>query len=140
MKWDYRVDDKAAEFEYIIWRVQNRTNPSVSYNMIYEDSQGNVNISSQMPLMYVGRVEKIGRATLVIKKLIFEDMATYFCKLDRKFGVDTENDVQLVVTGTIFLELSFRAACMCIELNCHITRMTGSGCSGKHSNINKCHK
>lgn len=102
MKWDYRVDDKATEFRYIVWRVQNRTNPSVSYNIIYENSQGNVNISTQIPLMYVGRVEKIGRATLVIKKLIFEDMGTYFCKLDRKSGVDAENDVQLVVTGTSF--------------------------------------
>ena len=101
MKWDYHVDNREAELEYIIWRVQNKTTSDI-YPLLFEDYKGNVNISTQIPQMYVGRVEKIGRATLVIKNLTYEDATIYICFLDQKVGQDYDSPVELVVTGTSF--------------------------------------
>ena len=101
MKWDYNVEDKEAQLSYIIWRVRNKTS-SEDYSLLFEDNKGNVNISTQMPRMYVGRVEKIGRATLVIKNLTYEDTTRYICILDRKVGQNLVSPVELVVTGTDF--------------------------------------
>ena len=102
MKWDYQVGDREAELKYIIWRVRNKTT-SVIYPLLFEDNKGNVNISTQIPQMYVGRVEKTGRATLVIKNLTYEDATRYICFLDKKIGQDLDSHVELVVTGTSFL-------------------------------------
>lgn len=102
MKWDYQVGDREAELKYIIWRVRNKTT-SVIYPLLFEDNKGNVNISTQIPQMYVGRVEKTGRATLVIKNLTYEDATRYICFLDQKIGQDLDSHVELVVTGTSFL-------------------------------------
>ena len=101
MKWDYQVDNREAELRYIIWRVQNKTTSDM-YPLLFEDNKGNVNISTQIPQMYVGRVEKIGRATLVIKNLTYEDATTYICFLDQKVGQDHDSPVELVVTGISF--------------------------------------
>ena len=101
MKWDYEVDDREAELQYIIWSVRNETTSIIS-PLLFEDPKGNVNISTQIPQMYVGRVEKIGRATLVIKNLTYEDSTRYICTLDQKFGQDSRSPVELVVTGTVF--------------------------------------
>ena len=101
MKWDYQVDNREAELKYIIWRVQNKTTSDI-YTLLFEDNKGNVNISTQIPQMYVGRVEKIGRATLVIKNLTYEDATTYICSLDQKVGQDPDSPVELVVTGISF--------------------------------------
>ena len=101
MKWDYEVDDKQAELSYIIWSVQNESTSIIS-SLLFENPKGNVNISTRIPQMYVGRVEKIGRATLVIKNLTYEDSTRYFCTLDQKFGQDPRSHVELVVTGTGF--------------------------------------
>ena len=101
MKWDYNVEDKEAQLNYIIWRVRNKT-ISDNYPLLFEDNKGNVNISAQIPRMYVGRVEKIGRATLVIKNLTYEDTTRYICILDPKVGENLDSPVELVVTGTDF--------------------------------------
>ena len=101
IKWDYNVDDRKTELNYIIWRVRNKTT-SDSYSLLFEDKDGNVNISTQIPQMYVGRVEKIGRATLVIKNLTYEDTTRYICILDQAFGQNLDSPVELVVTGTGF--------------------------------------
>lgn len=101
MKWDYNVEDKEAQLNYILWRVRNKTS-SDNYPLLFEDNKGNVNISTQIPRMYVGRVEKIGRATLVIKNLTYEDTTRYICILDRKVGQNLDSPVELVVTGTDF--------------------------------------
>ena len=76
MKWDYEVDDREVELKYIIWRVRNKTDYNF-YPLLFEDNKGNVNISTKIPQVYVGRVEKIGRATLVIKNLSYEDTTRY---------------------------------------------------------------
>ena len=98
--WDYTVDNREAELRYIIWSVRNKTT-DFPHPMLFENSKGTVNISTKIPQMYVGRVEKIGRATLVIKNLIYEDSATYECKLDQRFGEDHYSPVQLVITGKV---------------------------------------
>ena len=98
MKWDYQVDNREAELKYIVWRVRNKTTFDF-YPLLFEDNKGNVNISTQIPQMYVGRVEKIGRATLVIKNLTYEDATIYICFLDQKVGQDHDSSVELVVTG-----------------------------------------
>ena len=100
MKWDYQVDIRDAELKYIIWRGRNKTNSDI-FPLLFEDNKGNVNISTQIPQMYVGRVEKIGRATLVIKNLTYEDAAIYICTLAQTFAADLDSSVELVVTGTV---------------------------------------
>ena len=100
MKWDYQVDNRDAELKYIFWRGRNKTTSDI-FSLLFEDNKGNVNISTQIPQMYVGRVEKIGRATLVIKNLAYEDAAIYICTLAQKFAADLDSRVELVVTGTI---------------------------------------
>ena len=99
MKWDYKVDDREVKLKYIIWRVRNKTDYNF-YPLLFEDNKGNVNISTKIPQVYVGRVEKIGRATLVIKNLTYEDTTRYTCILDQKVGHDVYSPVELVVTGT----------------------------------------
>ena len=103
MRWDYKVDDGGAKLKYIIWSVQNKTT-SRFYTILFEDTdKGSVNVSTQIPQMYVGRVEKTGRATFVIKNLIYEDSAKYTLTLDQTFGQDPGSVVQLTVTGTASL-------------------------------------
>lgn len=102
MRWDYKVEDAGAKLKYIIWSVQNKTTSSF-YTILFEDNKGNVNVSTQIPQMYVGRVEKTGRATFVIRNLIYEDSAKYTLTLDQTFGEDPESVVQLAVTGTASL-------------------------------------
>ena len=99
--WDYKVDNWEAELEYIIWRVRNKSS-SIIYPLLYEDNKGNVNISKNIPQLYVGRVRKIGRATLVIENLTYEDTTRYICVLDKKSGQDSSSPVELVITGTVF--------------------------------------
>ena len=100
MRWDYKVDDGGAKLQYIIWSVQNKTT-SRFYTILFEDTdKGSVNVSTQIPQMYVGRVNKTGRATFVIKNLIYEDSAKYTLTLDQTFGQDPGSVVQLTVTGT----------------------------------------
>ena len=101
MKWDYKVDNREAELKYLIWRVRNKTT-SEFFSLLFEDYKGNVNVSTQIPQMFVGRVEKIGRATLVIKNLTYEDTTRYICIIDQKFGQNLDSPVELVVTGTGF--------------------------------------
>ena len=107
MRWDYKVDDGGAKLQYIIWSVQNKTT-SRFYTILFEDTdKGSVNVSTQIPQMYVGRVEKTGRATFVIKNLIYEDSAKYTLTLDQTFGQDPGSVVQLTVTGTASLFFYF---------------------------------
>ena len=99
--WDYKVDNREAELDYIIWKVRNKSS-SIIYPLLYEDNKGNVNISKNIPQLYVGRVKKIGRATLVIENLTYEDTTRYICALDEKSGREASSRVELVITGTGF--------------------------------------
>ena len=99
--WDYKVDNWEAELRYIIWRVRNKTS-TIIYPLLYEDNKGNVTISRNIPQIYVGRVRKIGRATLVIENLTYEDTTRYICFLDKISGEDPSSSVELVITGTGF--------------------------------------
>ena len=102
MRWDYKVDGGGAELKYIIWSVENKTTGR-SYTILFEDiKKGTVNISTQIPQVYEGRVEKTGRATFVIKNLTYEDSAKYTLTLDQTFGQDPGSLVELVITGTGF--------------------------------------
>ena len=102
MRWDYKVDDGGAKLKYIIWSVQDKTT-SRFYTILFEDNKGNVNISTQIPQGYVGRVEKTGRATFVIRNLTYEDSGKYKLTLDQTFGEDPDSRVQVAVTGTASL-------------------------------------
>ena len=101
MKWNYKVDDRKAEFKYIIWKVQNKTN-SVFHPLLFEDKEGIVSFSTKIPQMYVGRVEKIGQATLVIKNLIYEDSGIYECSIEQELAGFLYSQVKLVITGKGF--------------------------------------
>lgn len=101
LKWDYKVDNREAELEFVIWRVRNKT-ASINYPLLYEDNKGNVIIGRNIPQIYVGRVEKIGRATLVIKNLTYEDTTRYICILRKTSGEEPDSSVELVITGTCF--------------------------------------
>lgn len=102
MKWDYKVD-RAADLNYIIWRVQILADSRIKYYpLLFEDNKGRVNTSSRIPQMYVGRVEKTGRATLVIKGLTYEDATKYMCALATVVGYEVRSTVDLLVTGTGF--------------------------------------
>lgn len=46
-----------------------------------ELANGTVTVSSQIPEAYLNRVEKIGQATLVVKKVTFGDSTTFSCLL-----------------------------------------------------------
>lgn len=100
MKWDYKVD-RAAGLNYIVWRVQILADNRI-YPLLVEDNKGRVKISTRIPQMYVGRVEKTGRATLVIKGLTYEDTTRYMCALDPRVGYEVRSTVDLFVTGTGF--------------------------------------
>ena len=100
MKWDYKVD-RAAGLNYIVWRVQILADNRI-YPLLFEDNKGRVKISTRIPQMYVGRVEKTGRATLVIKGLTYEDTTRYMCALDPGVGYEVRSTVDLFVTGTGF--------------------------------------
>ena len=102
MRWDYKVDGGGAELKYIVWSVENKTTGR-SRTILFEDIKtGTVNISTRIPQMYVGRVKKTGRATFVIKNLIYEDSGKYTLTLDQRFGQDPGSLVELVITGTGF--------------------------------------
>ena len=101
MIWDYKVDG-GTKLLYIIWSVRNET-IGRSYTILFEDKNlGTVNVSTQIPQMYKGRVEKTGRATFVIKNLIYEDSAKYTLTLDQEFGKDPVSLAELVITGKGF--------------------------------------
>ena len=101
LKWDYKVDNWEAELKYIIWRVRNKTT-SIFYPLLFEGKTGNATISKNIPQLYVGRVKKIGRATLVIGNLTYEDTTRYTCTLNKISGQDPSSSVELVITGTGF--------------------------------------
>ena len=96
-EWKYSVDDKATEFLYVIWRVILNRVPTT---LLYETEDGNVVFGSTIPPAYVGRVEKIGQATLVIKNITFNDSLQFQCILRQKSGLENANPVELTVTGT----------------------------------------
>lgn len=126
MRWDYKVEDAGAKLKYIIWSVQNKTTSSF-YTILFEDNKGNVNVSTQIPQMYVGRVEKTGRATFVIRNLIYEDSAKYTLTLDQTFGEDPESVVQLAVTGpaSLSVENQFSAIGDSVTFTCNAINVPG---------------
>ena len=75
------------------------------YPLIYEEENFDVEVSSSIPPAYVGRVEKKGEATLVIKSVNFEDSTTYRCLLRAKDTRFNQSDVQLYVTGMTYMYL-----------------------------------
>ena len=101
-QWNYTVEDRAAEFQFIIWKAQNVTTRTF-YPLINEKENFDVAVSSRIPLAYVGRVEKKGEATLVIKSVNFEDSTTYRCLLQAKDTRSNQSDVQLHVTGMTYI-------------------------------------
>ena len=97
-EWSYDVDDRAAEFQFVKFAVQNTT--SLAYSpLMYKQADFVVKLSSRIPPSYAGRVEWRGQATLVITPVIFEDSTLYRCRLEAKSLRYNESYIQLVVTG-----------------------------------------
>jgi len=103
IQWSYSAWNKSADLKFIIWRVYNKTDEQY-FPLVVEYPNGAIQLNPMLPLDYVGRVEKIGQATLVIKKISYEDSTLFKCTLRGEQGVSDESStVQLVVTGTVCL-------------------------------------
>lgn len=98
-EWGYRVDNRTAEFKYIIWQVYNTTDRQYKI-LLFETETGEVQRGFNIPPSYVGRVTKGKNATLRVTNITFDDAGTYQCFLDAKGLIpDLSSTVQLVVTG-----------------------------------------
>ena len=97
-EWHYSADNNAADLKFIIWRVYNETERSY-YPLVMEFHDGAVLLNPNIPPAYEGRVEKIGQATLVIKRISFEDSTRFKCSLEGKQGTLHESSTELHVTG-----------------------------------------
>ncbi|KAJ7389606.1 otolith morphogenesis [Desmophyllum pertusum] len=73
LTWDYKVDNRTAELQFIIWK--------------------------HCQYMGTERLKKEGRATLVIKDITFEDSTNYYCILRGETGASLVSIVELIVTG-----------------------------------------
>ena len=101
LEWDYSADNETTDLEHIEWRVYNKTEEGYSL-LLMEDPGDNEPIRAALPPEYEGRVERKGRATLVIKYISFKDSNRFKCILKGKAGIpDSWSIVHLVVTGTI---------------------------------------
>ena len=99
-KWVYAEKHKTVELNSIIWSVKNQ-NDKKEYALIVELSNGTVIVNPHIPKAYLNRVEKRDQATLVVKKVTFEDSTTFSCLLrsTRGSSFDTTSRIQLLVTG-----------------------------------------
>ena len=99
--WDYSKTDK---LQSVVWKVYNKTQGAFQILRI-EDENGTrllVNDPAIPPAAYIGRLERNGTATLIIKDITFEDSTRFKFTLTGKPGVqDIDDNVALVVTGTI---------------------------------------
>ncbi|KAJ7323719.1 hypothetical protein OS493_031135 [Desmophyllum pertusum] len=103
LTWDYKVDNRTAELNMIIWSVYNKTEKK-QVNLIVEYKNGNIQYSPIALSVYgTERLKKEGRATLVIKDITFEDSTDYRCILRGENGIDTESIVKLIVTGNVLV-------------------------------------
>ena len=99
-EWDYSADNKTTDLEHIEWRVYNKTEEGYSF-LLKEDPDDSDPVRPTLPQEYEGRVEKKGRATLVIKDISVKDSTRFKCILKGKPGIpDSWSIVQLVVIGT----------------------------------------
>ena len=102
-KWRYSVANKTTELDSIVWRARNKTDGK-SYALIVETANGEVTVNPNIPSAYRGRVDKIGQATLVIKRITLDDSTSFTCTLISKTGPGNDkgsDPVELIVTGTI---------------------------------------
>ena len=101
LEWDYSTANETTDLERIEWRVYNKSEEGYSL-LLKEDPDDNDPVRPTLPPEYEGRVERTGRATLVIKDISFKDTTRFKCYLKGKPGIpDSWSIVQLVVTGTI---------------------------------------
>ena len=99
--WTYEVGNRATDFKFVLWSVYNATDGQQKI-LFYEDAKGDILPGYNIPPSYVGRVEKQGQATLVVKNITFGDAGKFRCTLDAKDPIpDDLDDVDLVVTGTV---------------------------------------
>ena len=100
LTWDYKVDDRAAELKFIIWKVYNKTEGE-AVTLFVEYKDGIAQYSNKALSAYgTERLKKEGRATIVIKDITFEDSTNYRCILKGESGIaGAESVVELIVTG-----------------------------------------
>lgn len=99
-EWNYKVDNRVAEFDLVIWRV---IIGAENWPLIFENEAGVVTVSTRIPSVYQGRVEKTGQATLLIRNVTFNDSLLFRCVLIQKSGDEIGDTVKLTVTGTYTL-------------------------------------
>ena len=95
--WDYVKTDKLRS---TIWRVYNKTKGAYDILRV-EDENGTIVVDPAIPpAAYVGRLERKGRGTLIVKNVTFEDSTKFKCTLTEKVTLlTTESSLDLIVTG-----------------------------------------
>ena len=92
-----------ADLDGIIYSVQ--VSGDAFTNMLGLQSDGTVvNLPSNIPNKYKGRVRIEGRASLIIENITSQDNSTFKCSLVAQPGAgqDVESQVQLIVTGIYY--------------------------------------
>ena len=127
LKWDYA---EKSELQFIDWKVYNKTAGKYVFLRV-EDENGTAAHNPAAPwppAAYVGRIEREGRATIIIKNITIEDAANFKCTLTGKPGVGSiGSDILLVVTGT----MAFKVQSVIDHFHYDVTRAKVSGSCSK---------
>ena len=94
------MDNPQTELNGIIYAVEKGSGGNF-INMLGLQNDGTNITFSTIPIEYRGRVRIEGRASLVIKKVSFQDNTQFICILVAKTGAgsDQSSVVRLIVTG-----------------------------------------
>ncbi|XP_068733715.1 roundabout homolog 1-like [Montipora capricornis] len=98
VEWKYSVDNRMADFQYIVWGVQvgGQRTP-----VMIENATGHLTYTAA----YAGRVEKRGQATLVLKDVTFKDSGIYLtCSLIHTSRRQSDSSTGLTITGQASLQ------------------------------------
>ena len=101
-EWDF--SDTRNELKYVVWMVYNKT-AGQDEVLRMEDENGTAVLSPSKPRpppAFNGRLERKGKATLIVKNITFEESTFFRCILSGKTGVGSSTStIQLEVIGTI---------------------------------------
>ena len=100
--WNYNKTDSLFR---VMYEVRNKATGKTQV-LRAEDENGIEMLDPRIPPpAYAGRLEKRGKATLVVKGITFEDSTVFWCVLIGKPGFprDSVSIVYLVVTGDLYV-------------------------------------
>jgi len=99
--WNY---DKTDSLFRVMYEVKNKA--TGKYQVLRAEDENGIEMPDPRipPPAYAGRLEKRGKATLVVKGITFEDSTVFWCTLIGKPGFrDSGSMVNLVVTGDLYI-------------------------------------